>query len=495
MKKFFKKVFKKIKKIVKPIGKALKTGMGSISKALGPVGTLALSLMMPGIGAAWASFAGAGGLAATTGGVLGGVMKGIAAAGNAVGTVFSSVSGMMGRVVKAIPGVGDAYTKLADFTTRMMDKGRMAMGLPTSGKITAANTAQAANDMSVELEPMKIDAKTQRKSLLEFEPDLKVEMKESELFTSGGDMNLNVDGRLPEQRMQNLDGVPIGGEVTASPLKTKMSSFTQEDWDTLGIDKNVNRDFTDMEMAKIKDYTPVGATVDTKSLAYTKDLEATEFFTPKPTFEVTQGPKPTATVLDTDDFIDQQAYNNPDGIIKVKTNMQVDTVNIGNTSTDRLTSDTIDVKRSDLSKEQLRKIADIDREYNYFNTRADNIMADATLEDGTINPEYTEMNKNMVGLKRGTAIAAAGEGLVNSLSEVEPVGGGVSSAPPMLDTEITGATDYSQAYAGAYQGAGFVGPNDFNSFANAGYYGGDPFSIAQYNRRVPTPQANIRIGA
>ena len=495
MKKFFKKVFRKIKKIVKPIGKALKTGMGSISKALGPVGTLALSLMMPGIGAAWTSFAGAGGLAATTGGVLGGVMKGIAAAGNAAGTVFSSVSGMMGKVVKAIPGVGDAYTKLADFTTRMMDKGRMAMGLPTSGKITAANTAQAANDMSVELKPYEIDVKTQRKNLLEFDPDFKVEMTEAETFTAPGNLNINIDGRLPEPRMQNLDGVPLGGEVTASPLKTKMANLKQADWDALGIDKNVNRDFTDMEMAKIKDYTPVGATVDTKSLAYTKDLEATEFFTSKPTFKVTQGPKPTATVLDTDEFIDQQALNNPDGTVKVKTNVQVNSKTIGkDVNVDFMTSDTIDVKRSDLSKEQLRKIADIDTQYNYFNTRADSIMADATLEDGTINPEYTEMNKNMVGIKRATKNIAGVTGGVDVFSTEEEKGFEPTHVPA-LDTDIQGATDYSQAYAGAYQGAGYVGPNDFNSFANAGYYGGDPFSIAQYNRRVPTPQANIRIGA
>ena len=46
MKKFFKKVFKGIKKVVKPIGKALKKGIGKVSNALGPVGMLALSLML-----------------------------------------------------------------------------------------------------------------------------------------------------------------------------------------------------------------------------------------------------------------------------------------------------------------------------------------------------------------------------------------------------------------------------------------------------------------
>ena len=63
----------------------------------------------------------------------------------------------------------------------------------------------------------------------------------------------------------------------------------------------------------------------------------------------------------------------------------------------------------------------------------------------------------------------------------------------MLAYNIESPTDYSQAYASAFQSAGYVGANDFNSYANAGYYGGDPFSIAQYNR-VRAPQPTIRLG-
>ena len=491
MKKFFKKVFKGVKKVVKPIGKALKKGLGKIGKALGPVGTLALSLMLPGIGAAWASFAGAGGLAATTGGVLGGVMKGIAAAGNAVGTVYSSVSSMVGSVVKAIPGVGDAYTKLSTFTTKMMDKGRMAMGLPTSSATTAAGTVDAGNEFEKQAREFEVKPDIKQKSLLQVDDAVKIDLKDTGgTFIKGNELELNVDGSLADT--SRLDGI---NQVTSSaqPLQNKMSQFTQDDWDVLGIDKNVNRDFTDMELAKINDYTPKNI-ASTTSLDYTKDISPMEQYTAKPQFNVTKTKPQVASAISPDDFVAQQSYSDPQGITQVRSNLRVEDINVGQASTSTVKYDTFDVRTSDLTPDMIKQNNQIISETDYFNKQSDRILADATLEDGSINPEYTDINKNMVGLKRGTAIAAAGESLLNTATEPEPVGS-AGSVLPMLATDINGATDYSQAYASAFQGAGYVGPNDFNSYANAGYYGGDPFSMAQYKRRVPTPQANIRLGA
>jgi hypothetical protein len=91
----FKKTFKRIKKVLSPIGKALKKGLGKVGKffgKLGPLGTLALSLMLPGLGTLWTSF---GGWASSLSGPLGTVMQGVASAGNAVGRVYNSVSGMI----------------------------------------------------------------------------------------------------------------------------------------------------------------------------------------------------------------------------------------------------------------------------------------------------------------------------------------------------------------------------------------------------------------
>lgn len=494
MKKFFKKIGKGIKKGVKKIGKALKTGMKSVSKALGPVGTLALSLMLPGIGAAWAGFTGA---AATATGAMGTVMRGIAAAGNAVGTVYSSVTGMLGSVVKAIPGVGDMYTKLSNFTGEMMDRGRMALGLPTSGATTAANTAAVGNEMSVELEPMKVDTtKLQKKNLLDIDTNFKVEMKDpGGTFFEGGELgSVPVDYNVPTGEKMTVGGVQTDVVTsTAQPLKTKMANFKQEDWDALGIDKNVNRDFTDMEMAKINDYQPTNV-VQSKPLEYTKDLTPMSQYTPDSKFIVKAGKASPAEVMSTEDFLDKEALQDPNGFTKVRSNIKVDSRTIGDgVEIDDVSFETYDVRTKDLTSDQLKQINRTNREIDYFNNQRDRILGAATLEDGTINPEFNQLDKNMVGLKRGAKLAAGAEALVNTAMEEEPVGGGGGGDVPVLTYNMESATDYSQAYASAFQGAGYVGPNDFTSYANAGFYGGDPFSIAQYNK-VRAPQPTVRLG-
>ena len=496
MKKFFKKVFKGIKKVVKPIGKALKKGIGKVSNALGPVGMLALSLMLPGIGAAWSAFSG---IASTATGMMGSVMRGIATAGNAVGTVYSSVSSMLGNVVKAIPGVGDAYTKLASFTTGIMDKGRMALGLPTSGTTTAAGAAGAGNEFAADtdISKIKIDPSIEKKPLSILAPekitqDATVTTFEPEQINAKISDDLKIDMRTPEQKLlaqkgnlaEQSDEFVLKNEGTgqSTDFSSKVKSLTEADYKELGIDSNINRDFTEIEKAKINDFAPSPSS-QTQTNKYKIDT-----YTDRAKFTV--GKKGPATVIDTDDFLTQELYGTPDGITKIHSNLKVENVPLGGSSTDRITSETFDVKTSDLTKAQIKANYDINTKVNYFNSQADKFVADATLDDGTINPDYTDFDKTKVGLKRGAAITAAATGLSGEEPE-QPVSPGIA---PMMDTQIQGATDYSQAYAGAFQGAGYVGPNDFNSFANAGFYGGDPFSIAQYNRRVPTPQANIRIG-
>ena len=75
-KKFVKKTFKNLKKVLKNPGRALKKGLGKIGEAfgkLGPIGTIALSLMLPGLGAAWTTF---GNFAAGVSGPMGAVLHG-----------------------------------------------------------------------------------------------------------------------------------------------------------------------------------------------------------------------------------------------------------------------------------------------------------------------------------------------------------------------------------------------------------------------------------
>jgi hypothetical protein len=509
MKKFFKKVFKGIKKVVKPIGKALKKGIGKISGALGPVGMLALSLMLPGIGAAWAGFAGAGGFASTATGLMGSVMRGIATAGNAVGTVYSSISSMIGGVVKAIPGVGDAYTKLASFTTGVMDKGRMALGLPTSG--TAAGAAAAGNEFSVDIKnSTKIidpNLKGAPTSLLEpkvtgvSDIDTTFEIKGQPFEgpkSATIDYSTPADKSLAYQEKTNRASITMDtGRGPKTDFGSKVKSLTEADYKELGISSDINRDFTEIEKMKINDFVPSPSETKIPTIDTKPKYDVTQY-TSKPTYDVSK--KATITAMDPDDFVNKQLYGTPDGITTIYDNVQVKKIPLGESSAESLTFDTYDVRTSDMSKAQIKANYDTTTKVNYFNSQADKFVADATItkydKEGkiiseTINPDYTDFDKSKVGLKRGALVAGAATGL--SGEEPTPTGGS-TVAPPTMSTDIVGATDYSQAYAGAFQGAGYVGPNDFNSFANAGFYGGDPFSIAQYNRRVPTPQANIRIG-
>lgn len=504
MKKFFKKVFKGVKKVVKPIGKALKKGIGKISNALGPVGMLALSLMLPGIGAAWTSFAGAGGIASTATGMMGSVMRGIATAGNAVGTVYSSVSSMLGNVVKAIPGVGDAYTKLANFTTSVMDKGRMALGLPTSGATTPTIATTEGNEFAAATKKSTqiIDPKLaeQQTSLLSqnIEQANTITTLESSNIEAKMREDLALDMRTPGQKelarqgklAERADEFIPKNEVTgaSTDFSSKVKSLTEADYKELGISSDINRDFTEIEKAKINDFVPSPSSQTPTELRNQSKYKI-DSYTDRAKFDVSK--KATITVMDPEDFLDKQLYGKPDGITTIYDNLEVKKIPLGGASTERITYNTYDVKTSDLSKAQLKTNSNINTKINYFNSQADKFVSDATLEDGTINPDYTEFDKSKVGLRRSAAVIGATQALSGEEPE-QP--GGRGSPPPDLVTDITGATDYSQAYAGAFQGAGYVGPNDFNSFANAGYYGGDPFSIAQYNRRVPTPQANIRIG-
>tara|TARA_R110002072_G_scaffold236313_3_gene393924 strand:+ start:1266 stop:2513 length:1248 start_codon:yes stop_codon:yes gene_type:complete len=142
-KKFIKKTFKSIKKVLKNPGRALKKGLGKIGKAfgkLGPIGTLALTLMMPGLGAAWGTF---GTWAQGLSGPLGAVMNGIRVAGNAVGSVYGKVTDLVSGTLNKVTGgsfarpgttgyVEGASDKLSNFVGRKLDDFRMKVGLPTA---------------------------------------------------------------------------------------------------------------------------------------------------------------------------------------------------------------------------------------------------------------------------------------------------------------------------------------------------------------------------
>ena len=102
------KIGKKIGRGFKKVGKRLKSGLGKVAKAfgkLGPLGSIALSFILPGVGSWISSVAGQGGL-------IGNIATGLMEAGKfikgGVQKVFNSVTGAiehsMNAVSKVVPG-------------------------------------------------------------------------------------------------------------------------------------------------------------------------------------------------------------------------------------------------------------------------------------------------------------------------------------------------------------------------------------------------------
>jgi hypothetical protein len=182
MKKLFKKVFKSIKKVFKPIGKELKRGLKGVGKffgKLGPVGTLALSLMIPGVGTLLGSLGTAVGNVAATApwsgtifGPLGKVIQGVAQVAKTGGNVYSSITKFVGDTVNTITGgtfkqpemiagpdgkmiVNPDYKqgysrKFGDWVSKKLDKTRRMFGLETGMDAQGFDATLEANAKKIE---------------------------------------------------------------------------------------------------------------------------------------------------------------------------------------------------------------------------------------------------------------------------------------------------------------------------------------------------------
>ena len=101
------KIGKKIGKGIKSVGRKLKSGFGKIAGAfgkLGPLGTIALSFILPGIGNFLTGMA-------NTGGVTGFIGDMAVKIGNAAGAVKNGVGKVFNRVTDAIEGGMNAVSK------------------------------------------------------------------------------------------------------------------------------------------------------------------------------------------------------------------------------------------------------------------------------------------------------------------------------------------------------------------------------------------------
>jgi len=407
-KKFVKKTFKSMKKILKNPGRAIKKGLGKIGKAfgkLGPIGTIALSLMMPGLGAAWTTF---GTYAAGTSGAMGAVLQGIATAGNAIGSVYSSITGMVSKTLNTV--TGGASGKLSNWIGTKLDDARLAVGLPTSN-LTADSAIADATKLGEDITSKGIEINPQG-------ADTNFVTKDVDRFASKSSL-LNPSETPGVQSIDYTTG-------TSMPKPTPLSakdigiSFKPQGQTLASVTSSGNT--TDIITGFEKDVTFVGA----------NDIELTSL-------------KPTYTTVSTSDLTKDQLYQN-NRLSKFQTN---------------------------LSNSNGKILKGIENNPNFSNF-------------DLLRQETAQLAKVASG---GVALEAIGK------EEEMTGGGGVPYAITALPTDVNTSNDYSKAYAQQYAQAGYTGPQTMQGFAQAGFYGGDPYSFSQVlrNNKVAVPSATVRI--
>jgi hypothetical protein len=404
----FKKTFKRIKKVLSPIGKALKKGLGKVGKffgKLGPLGTLALSLMLPGLGTLWTSF---GGWASSLSGPLGTVMQGVASAGNAVGRVYNSVSGMISDTVGTIArntigrvpvgggkNLTDIYNGFSQWVGTKMDNLRMKTGLPTK--------------------------------------------------------NITPDSAIED----------------ASKLANEIQTFTTED----------------IANERLQAFMP-----EIEESLLTRNLEAS------PNFVGSAQTKPR--------IVDVELKGQPN-VTKVITGFEKTPNQIGKVNIETLKPSYTEVPTGLLSEDQLALNNRLENYSLSLEKRADKIMESALIKneagDNIINPDFNQKDLLIADAKDFTDVGSkflGAQGVFTGKDEELTASYNVVPYSQLeFQTDINTANDYTRAYTPAFTNAGYQGPMTFEGFANAGYYGGDPFSFGQYlqQRQIGSPMPTVTI--
>jgi len=150
---WLRKKAKQIGNVFKKIGKKLKKGLGKVAKAfgkLGPLGSLALSFILPGIGSAIGGWL--GGAGANT--IFGTIFKGIKLVGTkisgAFGSVFKTVSG---AIEGGLNKIGNVFSAGSDIGTGLKNwVGEVVNGKQTvvEGEVVTEGVKDAATDVATD---------------------------------------------------------------------------------------------------------------------------------------------------------------------------------------------------------------------------------------------------------------------------------------------------------------------------------------------------------
>ena len=480
IKKQFRRISRGIKKLLKPVGKALKDGLGEAGKffgQMGPIGTLALTLMLPGIGAAWSSF---GAWAGAQGGLIGGVMQGVAQAGNFAGRVYSSVTGLVSDVVGNVAGntvgkipVGggknltDVYNGFRTFVGNQVDSVRMKMGLPTSN-ITAetiAEEAEALNNLTVEkgydesinLEPVNL---------------LDADIQQNDYVVSGEEFTNPLN---PSEEV--VTAPRIDGKAHFRNLQ-KMNS---QDLKKLGFDDNFknevlfgDRNLTTDEIVKINSFKPTVAPVVDAENPFQLDIDKAEL---------------------------RRAKLNDEGrLTDVIVGFDKDVKYIGANGEEVFNMNPVvkSVPTDILDKDQLASNQRISNFIDYNNNRVKNFENKFGVDQlekfdaGQISASIGEYDSSKIA-KAGTAMFGVQEAYDVGMGENEymPTGGG--SFDPMK-SDTTSMNDYTKSVYPSYVQNGYRGAPNPRDLYQMGFYGDDMFTKYMREMNQFAVQPTVQVG-
>ena len=455
MKKFFKKVFGKFKKILSPIGKELKKGLGEVGKffgKLGPIGTLALSLILPGIGTALSSFGawagvGAGAAAPFSGtifGPLGKVIQGVARVGSKIKNVYSSVSDFVGATVNKLTGgtfetkfitneagelvANQAYKpglsgKFSDWVSTKLNDTRKYFGLETSMNEAGMNAAIENNSQVINSVPTTAEY-DQAKIISDKSQAISEAVEKG--FTAQPQQELTGKSLL-EARQTPLEITPEGLNKTALTDIGGLDKLTLQERADLGL-KTYNPDTGnfvesfDKTIVKV----PVGYTKVTPENLKGFETDTFKLQTYVPEYkEVYKGSLTTDQfdALNIDDVNYFQNFENK-RIAGIETNV-------------------MDMQKSDPDNFAKLTTRDIQRQ---------------------------ALGKDVAAIAKPAAFV----GSMLAPTEPEKASGYVNVDPMPTDTDVR---DYENSVAAAYSSLGYKGSNTIDGYAMFGGYGNTPYNF------------------
>lgn len=300
------KLGKKIGRGIKSLGRKLKSGFGKIAGAfgkLGPLGTIALSIMLPGVGNFLTGMAGTGGVTGFIGDIAVKISNAAGAVKNGVGKVFNrvtdAVEGGMNAVSKPFMkpdltgarGAGSAFRDfVSESTGGFIDKS--TVGLQETKIIGGTIPNSVTTDINIDNYDLSKDLKTgefnnpadaKRISDLQGENKLR---RDVDSFQAKNDMNSferdeSIPGKVDFYKKEKLEDGTYGSLINPDKasrsftneslipkevVAPKKSVFADGDYDSFKARVKNSKEFSTFK--KLTPITTVGTDINA-----TKDME------------------------------------------------------------------------------------------------------------------------------------------------------------------------------------------------------------------------------